>query len=66
MVPYWTHEEANLIKQIVIGAFIGGVIGVVIVFIKFYFDTTVKSSEEVESKLNLPVIGIIPLVGGRK
>lgn len=58
--------NVNLMKQIVIGAFIGGVIGVVIVFIKFYFDTTVKSSEEVESKLNLPVIGIIPLVGGRK
>lgn len=60
--PYNVH----LMKQIVIGTFIGGVIGIVVVFIKFYFDTTVKSSEEVESKLNLPVIGIIPLVGGRK
>lgn len=60
--PYNVH----LMKQIVIGTFIGGIIGIVVVFIKFYFDTTVKSSEEVESKLNLPVIGIIPLVGGRK
>lgn len=60
--PYNVH----LMKQIVIGTFIGGIIGIVVVFIKFYFDTTVKSSEEVESKLNLPVIGIIPLIGGRK
>lgn len=60
--PYNVH----LMKQIAIGTFIGGIIGIVVVFIKFYFDTTVKSSEEVESKLNLPVIGIIPLVGGRK
>lgn len=60
--PYNVH----LMKQIIIGTFIGGIIGIVVVFIKFYFDTTVKSSEEVESKLNLPVIGIIPLVGGRK
>ena len=49
-----------------IAGLVVGIIGVVVVFIKFYFDTTVKSSEEVESKLNLPVIGIIPLVGGRK
>lgn len=58
--------NVNLVKQIFIGAFLGGLIGIVVVFIKFYFDTTIKSSEEVESKLNIPVIGIIPLVGGRR
>lgn len=31
-----------------------------IVFVLFYFDTTVKSSDDVETRLGLPVIGIVP------
>lgn len=32
------------------------------IFIFFYFDTTIKSSEEIESKLGLNVIGTVPKV----
>lgn len=55
----------NLFKSIVIYLFAGLVIGLAVVFIMFYFDTTIKTTEEVEKKLNIPVIGAIP-VGGRK
>jgi capsular polysaccharide biosynthesis protein len=33
-----------------------------IVFVIFYFDTSIKSADEIENKLGLPVIGIIPKV----
>ena len=32
-----------------------------IVFIMYYFDTTIKTKEEIEEKVGLPVLGIIPL-----
>ena len=27
----------------------------------FYFDTTIKSVEEIESKIGLPTLGVVPL-----
>ena len=44
---------------------IGIILSLAVVFVMFYFDTTIKTVEEVERKLNIPVIGAIP-VGGRK
>ena len=40
---------------------IGLIIGIVIIFIIYYFDTTVKSAEQIESKIDLPVLAIIPV-----
>ena len=44
---------------------IGFVIGCVVIFVVFYFDNTIKSTEEVENKLKLPIIGTVPESGGR-
>ena len=33
-----------------------------IIFICFYFDTTIKTSEEIENKLGLNVLGVVPRV----
>jgi len=55
----------NLIKSIAIYLMIGIILSLAVVFVMFYFDTTIKTVEEVERKLNIPVIGAIP-VGGRK
>ena len=52
----------NPIKQLTIFTCTGIVLGSFIVFLIFYFDTSIKSSEEVEEKLNLPVIGKVVLV----
>ncbi len=51
----------NLVKQIIIYLLIGFVLGCGIVFIIYYFDTTIKTKEEIEEKVGLPVLGIIPL-----
>lgn len=52
----------NYIKDNLIYVAIGIVLSCGLVFIKFYFDTTIKTSEEIENKLGLTVIGIVPKV----
>jgi len=55
-----TPYNINLVKQIVIYLIIGFVLGCAVVFIIYYFDTTLKTKEEIEEKVGLPVLGIIP------
>lgn len=54
--------NVNYIKDNLIYIAIGIVLSCGIVFIKFYFDTTIKTSEEIENKLGLTVMGIVPKV----
>ena len=51
----------NTIKDIVIFFVIGSVLAVGVFFVIYYFDTSIKSVEEVEKELGVPVIGTIPL-----
>ena len=51
----------NIVKQTIIYLLIGFIIGLAIIFVIYYFDTTIKSKEEIEEKVGLPVLGIIPL-----
>ena len=62
MSPY----NINNMKSLVLALAIGLVISFGLVFIMFYFDNTIKSAEEIEEKLGLPVIGKVPVVGGKK
>lgn len=50
----------NYLKDNVIYLMIGVVLSFGVVFVMYYFDTTIKSSETVEEKLGLTVIGIVP------
>ena len=50
----------NYVKDNIIYLMIGVVLSFGVVFVMYYFDTTIKSSEVVEEKLGLPVIGIVP------
>lgn len=52
----------NYIKDNVIYLAIGLVLSCGLIFIKFYFDTTIKTSEEIENKLGLTIVGIVPKV----
>lgn len=61
-VPY----NVSVLKQSLIASLIGLVLGIGIVFVMFYFDTTIKSPDEIENKLGLPVIAEIPKAGGKK
>ena len=50
----------NYIKYNIIYIAIGLVLSCGLVFIMFYFDTTIKTSEEIEEKFGLTVLGVIP------
>ena len=52
--------NVNYIKNGIIFAGIGGIACCGILFLIFYFDTRIKSKEEVEELLNLEVLAVIP------
>lgn len=52
--------NVNYLKDNVIYLVIGLVLSFGVVFVMYYFDTSIKSSEVVEEKLGLTVIGIVP------
>lgn len=52
--------NVNYVKDNIIYLVIGIVLSFGVVFIMYYFDTSIKSSEVVEEKLGLTVIGIVP------
>ena len=47
----------NIPKQIIIYFMIGLVLAVGILFVIYYFDRTIKSIEQVEQKIKLPILG---------
>lgn len=59
-VPSTPNVQLNLIA----GAIIGIILGFVVAFIYNYFDTSVKSLEDAEMHLGLPVLGVIPQDAG--
>lgn len=56
----------NIVKDMLIYIFIGLLIGYGYIIFKFYFDTAIKSVDQVENKLNLPMLGNIPFVKNKK
>lgn len=52
-------SNVNVPKQALLFIIIGLVLGLGFVFILFYFDRSVKTIEQVESKLGLPVLGTV-------
>ncbi len=61
-IPY----NINMPKQIILAFLIGFILSCAVIFVMFYFDTTVKSSDEIENKLGLPVLGVVPIKGVSK
>ena len=61
LVPSVASNSSNAKEMIMIN---GGALAlsVMIIFMLFYFDNTVKDSEQVQEKTNLPVLGSVPLV----
>ncbi len=52
----------NYIKEFIIYVLAGTVLACAIIFVIYYFDTTIKSAEEIENGLGLPVFGVVPEV----
>jgi capsular polysaccharide biosynthesis protein len=55
-----TPYNVNYVKDNRIYVLIGIVVSLGVLFIIFYFDTSIKTSEEIEKKLGLTVIGSVP------
>ena len=49
----------NIMKQLFIYVVIGSVLGFGLLFMLFYFDRTIKSVEQVEDKIKLPILGSV-------
>ncbi len=60
MAPSSPNTKLNLS----IGAVVGIVAGIAVAFIYNYFDTSIKTLEEAERQLGLPVLGVIPQDAG--
>jgi capsular polysaccharide biosynthesis protein len=53
-------SNMNIFKQIAIFGAVGVILAFTILFIIYYFDTTIKSTQDVERKLDLTILGSIP------
>ena len=51
----------SLLKTVVLAMLIGVVLSCAVIFVMFYFDTTIKSTDEIETKIGLPTLGVVPL-----
>lgn len=54
----------SLSKNVVIGGVAGGLLSILIIFVEFMLDDTVKTAEDVEKYLNLNTLASIPLRAG--
>lgn len=57
-------SSPNYRLNLIVGAVLGLMLGVVVAFISNYFDTSIKSLEDAERMLGLPVLGVIPQDAG--
>ena len=55
-LPY----NMNYVKDVIIYIMIGFLVGYTIIIMSFYFDNSIKSTEEIETKLKLPILGTVP------
>lgn len=65
LIPTTASNESNSKEMIMIN---GGALALslMVIFMLFYFDNTVKDQEQVQEKTNLPVLGNVPLVTKKK
>ncbi len=57
-------SSPNVRLNLIAGAVVGIIAGVVVAFVYNYFDTSVKTLEDAERHLGLPVLGVIPQDAG--
>ena len=55
----------NVVKENIIYTLIGLVIGFGLIFIMYYFDSSIKSVDVIEDKLGLTVLGVVPKIERR-
>lgn len=65
LIPSVASNQSSLKEMVMIN---GGAVALslMIVFLLFYFDNTVKDAEQVEDKIKLPVLGNVPIIPKKK
>ena len=61
-----TAYNVQPLKQYILGFGLGFVIGTGLIVLMFYFDDSIKSSEQIETKLGLSVLSQVPKYRGNK
>ena len=64
-VPSWRFKP-NLALNLAIGLLLGGMLGVLVAFLLEFLDDTIKTPDDIEQKLKLPVLGVIPKLGPKE
>ena len=58
--------KPNLLTNLMLGLMLGGLMGILAAFLREFLDDTLKSPLDVEQKLRLPVLGVIPKLGAKE
>ena len=59
--------KPRILLNLVMGIFVGGVLGIGLAFLQEYMDNTIRTSDDVERYLQLPALGLIPMhVNGKR
>jgi capsular polysaccharide biosynthesis protein len=53
-------DSTGLARKVILGAVVGLVLSVLLILLLDYLDITIKSPEELERRVDLPVLGIVP------
>lgn len=61
-----TRFKPKLALNLAIGLLLGGMLGVLLAFLLEFLDDTLKTPEDIEQKLKLPVLGVIPKLGPKE
>jgi capsular polysaccharide biosynthesis protein len=55
-----SEASTGVTKKVLLGALLGLVVSILIILLLDYLDITIKSPEELERRVGLPVLGIVP------
>lgn len=58
--------KPNLKLNLMIGLLLGAILGVLLAFVLEFLDDTLKTPADIEQKLKLPVLGIVPKLGAKE
>lgn len=61
-VPSGIPVNNNIFLNVILAGLLGLIITIAIIFVREYLDDTIRNSDEIESYLKLPVLGLIPAV----
>jgi capsular exopolysaccharide synthesis family protein len=61
-----THIRPKRVMMILIGTLLGFVISIVVILLKVFLDTKIKSLDDIKSRIDYPIIGSIPHISELK